>query len=178
MDNNGENAVPHVLIFPLPLQSPVNSMLKLAELLCLAGVHVTFVNTEHNHHRLRRSTDDAESRFERYPGSFHFEVISDGLGEDHPRTVEDFDDIVNSLQAAAEPRLREMLTTAERGTKVTCVIAEAMFYYAFEIGNEVGVPVFAFETISPCYLGVYLCIPELFETGKLPFKGKHAYFYS
>ncbi|XP_058216430.1 receptor-like protein Cf-9 homolog [Rhododendron vialii] len=35
---------PHVLIFPLPLQGPINSMLKLAELLCLSGsLHVTFL---------------------------------------------------------------------------------------------------------------------------------------
>ncbi|XP_019151550.1 PREDICTED: 7-deoxyloganetic acid glucosyltransferase-like [Ipomoea nil] len=170
--DNGENAVPNVIIFPLPLQSPVNSMLKLAELLCLAGgVHVTFLITEHNHQRLLRSTD-AGSRFERYYlGKFSFEVISDGLREDHPRSAEDYEGIVNSLQGVAEPHLREMLRS-ERGRKVTCVIAEAVFGYAFEIGKEVGIPVFAFETVSPCYLGVYLCIPKLFEEGQLPSKGE------
>nr|GMC95974.1 7-deoxyloganetic acid glucosyltransferase-like [Ipomoea batatas] len=157
--DNGENAVPNVLIFPLPLQSPVNSMLKLSELLCLAGVHVTFLNTEHNHRRLLGSTD-AGSRFERYPGKLSFEVISDGLREDHPRSAEDFEGMVKSLQGVAEAHLREMLGP-ERGRKVTCVIAEGMFDYAFEIGKEVGVPVFAFETVSPCYLGVCLCIPKL-----------------
>nr|GMC98308.1 7-deoxyloganetic acid glucosyltransferase-like [Ipomoea batatas] len=150
--DNGENAVPNVLIFPLPLQSPVNSMLKLSELLCLAGVHVTFLNTEHNHRRFLCSTD-AGSRI-----------------RDHPRSAEEFEGIVKSLQGVAEAHLREMLGP-ERGRKVTCVIAEGMFDYAFEIGKEVGIPVFAFETVSPCYLGVCLCIPKLFEAGQLPFKG-------
>nr|GMD00475.1 7-deoxyloganetic acid glucosyltransferase-like [Ipomoea batatas] len=169
--DNGENAVPNVLIFPLPLQSPVNSMLKLSELLCLAGVHVTFLNTEHNHRRLLGSTDDAGSRFERYPGKLSFEVISDGLREDHSRSAEEFEGVVKSLRGVAEPHLREMLRS-ERGRKVTCVIAEGMFDYAFEIGKEVGIPVFAFETGSPCYLGVCLCVPKLFEAGQLPFKGE------
>lgn len=149
-------------------------MLKLSELLCLAGVDVTFVNTKHNQQRLRRSTD-VESRFERYPGGFRFEVMSDGFPEDHPRGVEDFLDVINSLQTVAEPRLREMLTS-ESGRKVTCVIAELVLSYVFEIGKEVGIPVFAFETMSPCCLAVYLTIPKLFEAGKLPLiKGKHAY---
>nr|GMD02054.1 7-deoxyloganetic acid glucosyltransferase-like [Ipomoea batatas] len=167
----GENAVPHVLIFPLPIQSPVNSMLKLAELLCLSGVHVTFLITKHNHQRLLRSTDGGggvESRFDRYAGSFRFEVISDGFPEDHPRSVDDFLDLLNSLQSVAEAHLREVFLRPERGREVTCGIVEATFSYAFEIGSEVGVPVFAFETISPCCLGVYLCIPQLFEAGKLP----------
>nr|BAM63146.1 uncharacterized glucosyltransferase 2 [Ipomoea nil] len=146
-------------------------MLKLAELLCLAGVHVTFLNTKHNHQRLLRSAanGDVESRFDRYPGSFRFEVISDGFPEDHPRSVEDFLDVVNSLQTVAEPHLREvLLRPPESGRKVTCAVVEAVFSYVFEIGKEVGVPVFAFETISPCCLGVYLCIPKLFQDGKLP----------
>nr|GMC92841.1 7-deoxyloganetic acid glucosyltransferase-like [Ipomoea batatas] len=167
----GENAVPHVLIFPLPIQSPVNSMLKLAELLCLAGVHVTFLITKHNHQRLLRSTDDGggvESRFDRYPGSFGFEIISDGFPEDHPRSVDDFLDLLNCLQGVAEAHLRQVFSRPEKGRKVTCGIVEAKFSYAFEIGSEVGVPVFAFETISPCCLGVFLCIPQLFEAGKLP----------
>jgi hypothetical protein len=36
----------HVLIFPFPAQGHVNSMLKLAGLLSLAGLHVTFLNTD------------------------------------------------------------------------------------------------------------------------------------
>ncbi|KAF2296180.1 hypothetical protein GH714_036519 [Hevea brasiliensis] len=41
-------------------------MLKLAELLSLAGLNITFLNTEHNHERLTRFTD-VEARFANKP---------------------------------------------------------------------------------------------------------------
>ncbi|KAD7480199.1 hypothetical protein E3N88_03335 [Mikania micrantha] len=78
-----EAVPPHVLIFPLPLQGPVNSMLKLAELLCLSGLHITFLVTDHIHTRLVKYSN-IQSRFNGYPG-FRLETISDGLPEDHPR---------------------------------------------------------------------------------------------
>ena len=53
---------PRVLIFPCPLQGHVNSMLKLAELHALAGLHVTFLNTHSIQKRLLLHTD-VESRF-------------------------------------------------------------------------------------------------------------------
>ncbi|KAM3320152.1 hypothetical protein P3S67_007352 [Capsicum chacoense] len=160
--------IPHVLIFPLPLQSPINSMLQLAELLCLAGLKVTFLNTNHNQQRLIRHTN-VQSRFEQYPG-FRFLIISDGLPEDHPRSVEQFGDIISSLQTVAEPFLKEMLSALVK-EPVTCVIPEGLFYYAVDIGNEMGVPVIIFDTISPSCLWVYLCLPKLIEAGVLPFQG-------
>lgn len=43
------------MLFPFPCSGHINPTLKLAELLHARGVHVTFVNTEHNHERLRRT---------------------------------------------------------------------------------------------------------------------------
>ncbi|XP_060203421.1 7-deoxyloganetic acid glucosyltransferase-like [Lycium barbarum] len=163
-----ETSIPHVLIFPLPLQSTSNSMLQLAELLCLADLKVTFINTNHNQQRLLRHTN-VQSRFEQYP-SFQFLTISDGLSEDHPRSAEQFGDIISSLQTMAEPFLKEMLSDVVE-KPVTCVIADGLFYYAVDIGNEKGVPVITFDTISPSCLWVYLCLPKLIEAGVLPFKG-------
>nr|GEU83549.1 7-deoxyloganetic acid glucosyltransferase [Tanacetum cinerariifolium] len=80
---------PHVLIFPFPVQGHVSCMLKLAELLCLSGVDVTFLNSDIIHRRLLRYTD-VVSRFSCYPG-FRFETISDGLPTDHPRSDADHD---------------------------------------------------------------------------------------
>ncbi|RVW60759.1 hypothetical protein CK203_033589 [Vitis vinifera] len=40
---------PHVLVFPFPIQGHVNSMLKLAELLSLAGLRITFLNSYYTH---------------------------------------------------------------------------------------------------------------------------------
>ncbi|CAH9133433.1 unnamed protein product [Cuscuta epithymum] len=165
MDNR-HKTVAHILLFPLPIQSPVNSMLKLAELLCLHGLRVTFLTTHYNHRRLLRCTD-VDSRLRRYAAAFRFEVIPDGLPEDHPRSVEHLGDLLGSVRTAAEPVIRRMMRSA-----VTCAIVEGMFGYAFESGTEFGVPVFAFETISPCCLWVYLCIPKLIQAGQLPIQGE------
>ncbi|KAL3521159.1 hypothetical protein ACH5RR_019308 [Cinchona calisaya] len=172
-----EKPLPHVLIFPLPIQSPVNSMLKLAELLCLAGLHVTFLNTKHNHKRLLRYTN-VQSRLAQYGGRFHIETVEDGLPEDS-HTVEQFAEILDSLQSVAEPLLRELLKgggssgTSDGKSKppITCIIAEGLYYYAVDVAEEMGIPIILFETISPCCVWVYLCVAKLIEAGELPFKG-------
>ncbi|KAB2010888.1 hypothetical protein ERO13_D10G238308v2, partial [Gossypium hirsutum] len=73
---------PHVLIFPFPAQGHVNSMLKLAELLALASLKVTFLNSKYNHECLVCHIYIL-SHFTQYPG-FKFESIPDGLPQDHP----------------------------------------------------------------------------------------------
>lgn len=158
----------HVLLFPLPIQSPINSMLQLAELFCLAGLQVTFLNTNHNQQLLCRHTN-VESRFGQYP-KFRFRTISDGFPEEHPRSSVLLGELISSLQAVAEPFLREILLGVTEPA-VTCIIPDGLFYYAVDIGNEVGVSVIPFDTISPCCLWVYLCLPKLIEAGDIPFKG-------
>lgn len=64
---------PHVLIFPLPLQGPVNCMLKLAKLFAIKGLCVTFLNTVHIQNLLLKHTN-VQSRFDNYP-NFKFETI-------------------------------------------------------------------------------------------------------
>nr|XP_009773593.1 PREDICTED: 7-deoxyloganetic acid glucosyltransferase-like [Nicotiana sylvestris] len=111
--------VPHVLIFPLPIQSPVDSMLQLAELLCLAGLKVTFLNTNYNQERLLFHTNIVESRFDKYP-EFRFRTTSDGLPEENPRSAEYFCQIISSLQAMAEPFPGEFLATEpQKSQKMT-----------------------------------------------------------
>ncbi|CAI9091606.1 OLC1v1026678C1 [Oldenlandia corymbosa var. corymbosa] len=163
--------LPRVLIFPLPIQSPVNSMMKLAELLCLAGLQVTFLITKYNHKRLLHCTD-IQTRLAEYHGQLHLETIEDGLPEDDPRNVEKFAEIIDSLQTVGQPFLRELLQeNMSRNTPITCVIAEGFYYYALDITGELGIPLIFFETISPCCLWVYFCLTKLMEDGQLPFKG-------
>ena len=40
---------PHILMLPFPLLGHIKPMLSIAQLLCHSGLHVTFLNTEHNH---------------------------------------------------------------------------------------------------------------------------------
>ncbi|PSR93160.1 7-deoxyloganetic acid glucosyltransferase [Actinidia chinensis var. chinensis] len=164
---------PHVFIFPLPLQGPIKCMLKLAELLCLAGVHVTFLNTDHNHRRLLRHTA-VQTRFSAYP-QFRFDTISDGLPDDHPRSGDRFMDLFDSLEAVSKPLMREMLfsycRSGDARWPVTCVIADGALTFALEVAEDVGIPLIYFDTISPCGLWSYFCIPKMIDAGEMPFKG-------
>ncbi|XP_059627099.1 7-deoxyloganetic acid glucosyltransferase-like [Cornus florida] len=163
---------PHVIIIPLPLQGPVNCMLKLAELLSLAGINVTFLNTDHVHRRLLRHTH-IHSRFAPFP-SFRFKTVSDVLPEDHPRTGNRFLDMFDAFVAVTNPLLRDMLTSSGPSSgPVTCVIAEGTFDFVLDTAKENGIPVIYFDTLSPCCIWIYLCLPKLIEAGEFPFKGNN-----
>ncbi|RVW60880.1 7-deoxyloganetic acid glucosyltransferase [Vitis vinifera] len=164
---------PHVLIFPFPAQGHVNSMLKLAELLSVAGLHVTFLNSEYNQHRLLLHTD-IQTRFSGYPG-FRFQTISDGLTTDHPRTGERVMDLFEGLKATAKPIFRELVISRGQGSDtlppVNCIIADGIMSFTIDIANEVGIPIISFRTISACSFWTYFSALKLIESGELPLKG-------
>lgn len=159
-------AVPHVIIFPLPLQGPVNCMLKLAELLCLQQeIRVSFVNTEYIQQRLLNFTD-VQIRFQKYP-KFKFVTVPDGLPEDNPRTGDQIRKIIEGVEEVSSPLFREMVTTCAP----TCLIVDGIFTFAVDIAKEAKTPLLYFDTISPCGLWTYLAVPKLIEAGEIPFKG-------
>ncbi|XP_077238883.1 7-deoxyloganetic acid glucosyltransferase-like isoform X1 [Tasmannia lanceolata] len=163
-----ENKVPHVLLLPFPAQGHINSMINLAQLLCLAGFHVTFLNTDHNHDRLLRFTD-IQSRFSPWPG-FRFRTISDGLPVGHPRSADRFMELVDSLRTHMKPLFREMLISNRRELDaVTFIVADGIMMFATDVADEVGIPILTFRTISACSFWSYFCIPGLAENGELPF---------
>nr|AGX93069.1 7-deoxyloganetic acid UDP-glucosyltransferase-like protein [Rauvolfia serpentina] len=165
---------PHVLIFPLPIQGHVNSMLRLAELLCLAELDITFVVSEFSHSRLIKHTDVA-SRFARYPG-FRFQTISDGLADDHPRAGERVMDILPSTKNVTGPLFKQMMlekncfASATR-RPITCIIADGVLSFAGDFAEEKGIPLIYFRTVSACSFWACFCMPELIEAGDIPIKG-------
>ncbi|KAK4734090.1 hypothetical protein R3W88_008351 [Solanum pinnatisectum] len=161
-------AVPHVLIFPLPLQGPLNCMLKLAELLCLhKEIHITFINTEYIHQRLMNYTD-VLIRFEKYP-NFKFVTVPDGIPEDNQRNGEQVGKIIEGVEKVSSPLFREMVMTTTCAP--TCLIVDGIFTFAVDIAKEAKIPLLYFDTISPCSLWTYLAVPKLIEDGEIPFKG-------
>ncbi|KAL8119725.1 7-deoxyloganetic acid glucosyl transferase-like [Apium graveolens] len=161
-----EKAPAHVLIFPLPLQGPVNSMFKLAELLCLSNIHVTLLVTQHIHSRLIRFTD-VQSRFQRYPG-FSLETISDGLPENHPRG-DKFMELFDSLRINTKPLFKKFLMSCTR--PISCVIADGIMGFTCDVTSEIGLPIIYVRTISACCLWLFFCLPNLIQSGELPFRG-------
>nr|GME13550.1 7-deoxyloganetic acid glucosyltransferase-like [Ipomoea batatas] len=54
---------------------------------------------------------------------------------------------------------------------VSCLIVDGIFPFAVDIAKDIGVPLFYFDTISPCAVWIYLRVPKLIEAGELPFPG-------
>lgn len=163
-----------VLMFPLPLQGPVNSMLKLAELLCLqGGLHITFVVTDHIHRRLHRHSN-IHTRFQSYPG-FQILTISDGLPENHPRG-DKFLELFESLRINTKPLFKEMLQSL--GTGISCVIADGGLGFPFDVATDCGIPFFSVRTISAACLWVFFSLPQLIHSGEIPFQGQFARLFS
>lgn len=157
-----------MLIFPIPFQGPVNCALKLAELLCLSGIHVTFLNTEHIHRPLLRHTD-VLSRFNRYP-NFRFETIPDGVEHEKPVSGDRFMEVMESVDAVTKPLFREMMVSGKLSRRserpVTMMIPDGCFSFAVEVAIETSIPVVCFDTVSPCCLWTsYLNLPTLIEAG-------------
>jgi hypothetical protein len=168
---------PHVLIFPLPVQGHVNTMLNLAHLLSLAGLNITFLNSDYNHNRLLLYTNIL-ARFACFPG-FQFKTISDGLPNDHPRAGDRVMDLFGAVDLVTKPLFREMLYSGQlnsvTGQSVSCIIVDGILSFPIDMGNEVGIPVIHFRTISSCCFWVYFLIQDMIEAGELPIKGNYSH---
>ncbi|VVA25390.1 PREDICTED: 7-deoxyloganetic [Prunus dulcis] len=162
---------PHVVIFPFPLQGHMKPLLCLAQLLCHAGLHVTYVNTHHNHQRLA----NRQALSTHFP-TLHFESISDGLPEDDPRTLNS--QLLIALKTSIRPHFRELLKTISLKAKSndalvpppSCIMTDGLVTFAFDVAEELELPILSFNVPCPRYLWTCLCLPKLIENGQLPFQ--------
>ncbi|CAL1374637.1 unnamed protein product [Linum trigynum] len=160
---------PHVLMFPLPVQGHVTTMLNLAELLCLSNLRVTFLNSDHNHHRLLRFTT-VQSRFAIYHQLFSLQSISDGLPSDHPRSGERVLDLFESMGTITRRLFRDLLPSIR--PPIDCLISDGALQFPLEVAAEFGIPVVHFRTIGACCFWTYFCIPAMIEAAELPIRGE------
>lgn len=171
------NNPPNVLIFPFPAQGHVNSMLKLAELLALSGIHITFLVTQNIQDRLLHHTT-VLSRFSKYPG-FYLETLPGEIGKEDYSDDPDVEvvKLYDSLNFFGKPYLRQLLApekmcnTTTKIPPITSIIADGILNFALDVAQEIGVPFINFRTISACAFWAYFSIPQLIETGELPFSG-------
>ncbi|CAI9091253.1 OLC1v1026224C1 [Oldenlandia corymbosa var. corymbosa] len=164
---------PHVLIFPFPVQGHINCMLKLAELLCCSGLHVTFLNSHHIHERLLCCTD-IHQHFNQYP-TFHFETISDGLPADHPRTGDRVVELFRSINTITKPEFRDILIglhNPDGRPPVTCIIADGIMSFTVDVAKELKIPTILFRTVSASCFWAFLSVTKLLEAGELPLNGE------
>ncbi|XP_024319140.1 7-deoxyloganetic acid glucosyltransferase [Brachypodium distachyon] len=157
----------HVLVFPWPLQGHINCMLHFAAGLVGAGLHVTFLHTEHNLARVDPLASAAATP------RLRFVSVPDGLPAGHPRTVRDLKEpLLTTVPAAYRALLASLQqqpsTTADAGfPPVSCVVADGLLPFAIDIPEEeFGVPALAFRTVSACSILAYLSVPRLVELGE------------
>ncbi|XP_047956299.1 7-deoxyloganetic acid glucosyltransferase-like [Salvia hispanica] len=168
---------PHILIIPIPLQGHVNSMLNLAEILCLSGLRVTILLSDYTHDRLLRHAS-LDSRFSSYTG-FRVATISDGLPDDHPRSGSRVVDIVQSLQEVGGLQFRRLMVSTDGMSdggarpRVSCLIMDGMLSFPIPVAQEMGIPFMHFPTISACGLWPYFCVEEVIDAGELLLRDKN-----
>ena len=160
------------MLFPFPCSGHINPTLKLAELLHARGVHVTFVNTEHNHERLRRGAAAAGLRGRE---GFRFEAVPDGLSDEDrrgpDRTVRLYLSMRRSCVAPLVALARALAERDDGVPPVTCVVLSGLVSFALDAAEAIGVPAFVLWGTSACGFVCTLRLRELRQRGYTPLKG-------
>uniref|UniRef100_A0A0D9WYX6 Glycosyltransferase n=1 Tax=Leersia perrieri TaxID=77586 RepID=A0A0D9WYX6_9ORYZ len=169
-------AAPHVLVFPVPAQGHINCMMHFATGLVAAGLHVTFLHSDHNLRRL----GDARAAPAADTPRLRFLSVPDGLPDDHARAIGGgIMGLLESLRTKGSVAYRSLLASLVRGAgdnsndgfpPVSCVFADGLMPFAVDIAEEIGVPALVFRTASACSVLANMSIPRLFELGELPFR--------
>ncbi|XP_071711357.1 UDP-glycosyltransferase 85C2-like [Rutidosis leptorrhynchoides] len=156
---------PHLIFAPVPAQSHIKDMLKLAEFLHHKGLQITFVNTDHMHKRLLKSGGphclDGSS-------SFRFVTFPDGISH----TTEDDDGSIPLFYYVETTFLTPFLDLVKKlPTRPTCIISDGfMSSFTIEAAQKLGIPIMLYWTLSACgFMGTYQ-IKSLIEKGLVPLK--------
>ncbi|KAK3136780.1 hypothetical protein QOZ80_5BG0442360 [Eleusine coracana subsp. coracana] len=167
---------PHAVIVPYPCSGNINPALQLARLLHHEGVHVTFVNTEHNQ---RRMEEAATANGNNGAGggssssSFRFETIPDGLS-DAERAAQDYGmglSVATSTRCAAPLRDLVARLNATHGVPpVTCVVPTFLMSFVLDVAKELGIPSMVMWGCSAGALVGHTELRELREKGYIPIK--------
>ncbi len=171
----GSNSRLHAVLIPYPAQGHVTPLLHLAKVLHSRGFHVTFVNSEYNHHRLLRSRGTGALAG---LDDFRFETIPDGLP---PPSESDNDDVTQDIPTvctsflthgpAAFGALLARLNSEPGTPPVSCVIPDGVMSFAQRVASDMGILAPAFWTTSACGFMGYLHYAELIDRGYVPLKG-------
>ncbi|XP_042015695.1 7-deoxyloganetic acid glucosyl transferase-like isoform X1 [Salvia splendens] len=174
MSSKSEVKLPaHVVIFPIPAQGHMNSMLNLAHLFCLSDFHVTFIVSEFCHRLLLKNTS-VPATFAAYPG-FHFRIIPDGLPDDHPRFGAQAGGVSPAVIHNMVPLFKKMmadkdLLASPHRRPATCFVADGSFSFAADFAEENGLPLLYFRTPSAAYSWAFFQVDDLIQAQEIPIK--------
>uniref|UniRef100_A0A0E0EBB1 Glycosyltransferase n=1 Tax=Oryza meridionalis TaxID=40149 RepID=A0A0E0EBB1_9ORYZ len=156
----------HVLVFPCPVHGHITCMLHFATGLLAAGLHVTFLHSDHNLRRAGRGDDAQLAAAASSPRLRHCPSRTGSPSNTRATWAE---------SVAYRYLLASLVGDAGAGATggfppVTCVVADGIMSFAVDVAEELGVPALAFRTDSACSFLAYLSLPRLLELGELPFK--------
>ena len=84
-------------------------------------------------------------------------------------------EMFDSMKYNSKALLKELLTCGEleqggRGP-VTCVIADGLMSFVFDVAKEINISMFSMRTLSPSSLSIFFSLPQIIQSGELPFTG-------
>ncbi|KAL6287090.1 hypothetical protein ACE6H2_011480 [Prunus campanulata] len=166
---------PHAVCVPIPVQSHIKAMLKLAKLLHNRGFHITFVNTEFNHRRFLKS--QGPNSLDGLP-DFRFETIPDGLPDSDEGATQDCTLLAEAVvKDGFLAPFRNLLikfkdaATSNNNPPVTCIVSDGfMSPFAIKAAEEFGLPIALFFTIAACSFMGFKQFRALVKKGLAPLK--------
>lgn len=160
----------HVVCIAYPAQSHIKSLLKLAKLLHIKGIFITFVNTEFNHKRLVNS--GALQSLDDLPG-FRFDTIPDGLPPSDYNSNQDLLALSESLLSKKMlPPFQSLIEKLNAEVlPVTSILSDAFMPFPTDAAHSLGIPIFSIWTVSACGMMGFFQVNNLIEKGFAPMKG-------
>ncbi|PIA50827.1 hypothetical protein AQUCO_01200235v1 [Aquilegia coerulea] len=166
---------PHAVCIPLPFQSHINAMLKLAKLLHSKGFHITFVYTEFNHERvlISRGPDSLNGL-----PDFRFRTIPDGLPPCDINAPQDILTLLDSITKHGLVLVRNLIaklndesSTSSSDPPVSCIVSDSIMSCTVEAAGELGIPQVLLWPMSVSVLMIYLHHQLIMEKDLFPLKG-------
>ncbi|XP_056164642.1 7-deoxyloganetin glucosyltransferase-like isoform X2 [Syzygium oleosum] len=161
---------PHAVCIPLPAQSHIGAMLKLAKLLHHKGFHISFVNTEFNHRRLARARG-----LEFVNGTlsdFQFLTIPDGLPPSDADAIQDIPMLCNSTRNYMIGPFSDLVSSLSSNPSVppvTCIVSDGfMTFTTSPAASKFGIPLVHLFTVAGCALMAVKHLRALGENGLAP----------
>ncbi|PIA50553.1 hypothetical protein AQUCO_01200022v1 [Aquilegia coerulea] len=165
---------PHAVCIPLPFQSHINAMLKLAKLLHTKGFHITFVNTEFNHERvlISRGPDSLNGL-----PDFRFKTMPDGLPQRNINAPQDILTLLDSITKNGTilvrnliAKLNEESSTFSVDPPVSCIVSDCTMSCTIEVAGELGIPQVLLWPMSASVLMICLHHQLFVEKDLFPLK--------
>lgn len=174
--NSNQKKNLHAILVTLPQQGHVNPFVQLAIKLASKGLSITFINTDHIHHKITLSNvtagdDDIFVEARRQSPSvldIEYMTITDGLPVEFDRSL-NHDQWVGATTYCFPAHLEVAVTKILRSRPSTpcCLIADSYFVWASKLAHKFGLFHVSFWTESAMVLDIYFHRHLLVENGHI-----------